>query len=33
MEIRVADFIAERLHQEQVQHIFMVTGRGSLFLN
>jgi len=30
--IRVADYIMERLYQESVSHIFMVTGRGALFL-
>ncbi len=31
--IRVADYIIERLYDEGVQHIFMVTGRGILFLS
>lgn len=30
---RVADYIVERLYAETVKHIFMVTGRGSLFLS
>ena len=30
--IRVADYIMERLYSEGVKHVFMVTGRGSLFL-
>src|SRR3990167_2047076 len=29
---RVADYIVERLYQEGVGHVFMVTGRGLLFL-
>ena len=28
--MRVADYIIERLYEEQVKHIFMVTGRGIL---
>ena len=31
--IRVADYIIERLYDEGVKHIFMVTGRGILFLS
>jgi len=31
--IRVADYIIDRLHQASVEHIFMVTGRGMLFLS
>lgn len=31
--IRVADYIIERLYHEGVKHIFMVTGRGILFLS
>ena len=31
--MRVADYIIERLYEEQVKHIFMVTGRGILFLS
>jgi acetolactate synthase-1/2/3 large subunit len=31
--IRVADYIIERLHAEGAKHIFMVTGRGILFLS
>ena len=31
--MRVADYIMERLCYEGVKHIFMVTGRGSLFLS
>ena len=30
---RVADYIIERLYNESAKHIFMVTGRGSLFLS
>jgi acetolactate synthase I/II/III large subunit len=30
--MRVADYIVERLYDEGTKHIFMVTGRGSLFL-
>ncbi|MBO6564267.1 MAG: thiamine pyrophosphate-binding protein [Pseudomonadales bacterium] len=29
---RVADYIVEKLHEESVGHVFMVTGRGALFL-
>jgi acetolactate synthase I/II/III large subunit len=31
--IRVADYIIERLYDEGAKHIFMVTGRGILFLS
>lgn len=31
--IRVADYIIERLYSENVKHIFLVTGRGILFLS
>lgn len=31
--IRVADYIIERLYSEDVRHIFMVTGRGILYLS
>ena len=31
--MRVADYIVERLYEEGVKHIFMVTGRGILFLS
>lgn len=31
--IRVADYIVERLYAEGAKHIFMVTGRGILFLS
>ena len=31
--IRVADYIMNRLHANGVKHIFMVTGRGALFLS
>ena len=31
--MRVADYIIERLYSEGVKHIFMVTGRGNLFLS
>jgi len=31
--VRVSDYIIERLYVEQVKHIFMVTGRGALFLS
>lgn len=31
--IRVADYIVDRICQEGVQHIFLVTGRGNLFLS
>ena len=31
--VRVADYIMRRLHDEGVRHVFMVTGRGALFLN
>ena len=30
--IRVADYIAESLYSVGAEHIFMVTGRGALFL-
>ncbi len=30
--IRVADYIMNRLYLENIKHIFMVTGRGALFL-
>ncbi|MCA3238984.1 MAG: thiamine pyrophosphate-binding protein [Curvibacter sp.] len=30
--MRVADYVMTRLHQEGVRQIFMVTGRGALFL-
>lgn len=30
--MRVADYIIDRLYKEGVQHVFMVTGRGLLFL-
>lgn len=30
--MRVADYVMTRLHQEGVRHVFMVTGRGALFL-
>lgn len=30
--MRVADYIVARLYEESVKHIFMVTGRGALFL-
>lgn len=30
--VRVADYIAESLYHEGVEHVFMVTGRGALFL-
>ena len=30
--IRVADYIIERLCHEGAKHVFMVTGRGNLFL-
>ena len=30
--IRVADYIAESLYSEGIKHVFMVTGRGALFL-
>jgi len=30
--MRVADYIIERLYGEGVSHIFMITGRGALFL-
>ena len=31
--MRVADYIVKRLFDEGTKHIFMVTGRGALFLN
>ena len=31
--IRVADYIMERLYADGAKHIFMVTGRGALFLS
>ena len=31
--IRVADYIIERLAEERIQYIFMVTGRGILYLS
>ena len=31
--MRVADYIIERLYDEGAKHIFMVTGRGILFLS
>ena len=30
--IRLADYVIDKLHQSNVKHIFMVTGRGALFL-
>ena len=30
--MRVADYIISRLYDEGIHHIFMVTGRGALFL-
>ena len=31
--VRVADYIMERLYADGIKHIFMVTGRGTLFLS
>jgi acetolactate synthase I/II/III large subunit len=31
--IRLADYIIDKLYKESVHHIFMVTGRGALFLS
>ena len=31
--MRVADYIVKRLYDAGINHIFMVTGRGALFLN
>lgn len=31
--VRVADYIVDRVHQAGVTHLFMVTGRGILFLS
>lgn len=31
--LRVADYIFEKLHDQGVAHVFMVTGRGALFLS
>ncbi len=31
--IRVADYIAGRLYEEKIRHIFMITGRGILYLS
>lgn len=31
-KVRVADYIIDRINKEGVNHIFMVTGRGALFL-
>ncbi len=31
--IRVADYVVARLFEEQVKHIFMITGRGILYLS
>jgi acetolactate synthase-1/2/3 large subunit len=31
--IRVADYIMQKLHESGVNHVFQVTGRGSLFLS
>ncbi len=31
--MRVADYIINRLYMEGAKHIFMVTGRGALFLS
>lgn len=31
--IRVADYVMKRLYQEEVEHLFMVTGRGVLYLS
>ena len=31
--IRVADYVMQRLVQEGVRHLFMVTGRGMLYLS
>ncbi|MCS5503261.1 thiamine pyrophosphate-binding protein [Lysinibacillus sp. A4] len=30
---RLADYVIERLHQEGINHVFMVTGRGILYLS
>jgi acetolactate synthase I/II/III large subunit len=30
--VRLADYIINKLYQESVKHVFMVTGRGALFL-
>lgn len=30
---RVADYVIERLHEEGVEHIYLVTGRGILYLS
>ncbi|MBN3146356.1 thiamine pyrophosphate-binding protein [Pectobacterium brasiliense] len=31
--IRVADYVMKRLYQEGIEHLFMVTGRGVLYLS
>jgi acetolactate synthase I/II/III large subunit len=31
--IRLADYIIDKLYKESIHHIFMVTGRGALFLS
>lgn len=30
--VRLADYVIDKIYQESVHHIFMVTGRGALFL-
>ena len=31
--MRIADYIMQRLHEEGIGHLFMVTGRGMLYLS
>ena len=31
--MRVADYVVDELHLQGVKNIFMVTGRGALFLS
>ena len=30
--IRVSDYIVDKIYKNGVKHVFMVTGRGALFL-
>ena len=32
-KIRVADYVAERIFQLGVKHVFTLTGGGAMFLN
>ena len=31
--MRVADYVVNKIYEEGTDHIFMISGRGSLFLN